>query len=118
MQISLGFIGSECLTGPTLPKRKNGCQDASKDRATLLFCANAAGDMINPGMLYHSRNPRALKGKNKNELPVYWQSNKKECVTRELCLDWFKNCFVHEVEKYLRLKKFSVKVMLIQNNEP
>jgi hypothetical protein len=37
---------------------------ASKDRVTRLLCANAAGDMIKPGMLYHSPNPGALKGKN------------------------------------------------------
>ncbi|CAM5093099.1 unnamed protein product [Eretmochelys imbricata] len=46
---------------------------AAKDRVTVLFCGNAAGHLIKPGLLYRAANPRALKGRNKNLLPVFWQ---------------------------------------------
>jgi hypothetical protein len=52
---------------------------------TLIFCDSAAGHMIKPGLLYRSANPPALKGKNKNLLPVYSQSN-KAWVTVQLFL--------------------------------
>ncbi|CAM4653484.1 unnamed protein product [Lepidochelys kempii] len=39
---------------------------AAKDHVTVLFCGNAAGHLIKPGLLYRAANPRALKGKNKN----------------------------------------------------
>ncbi|CAM5110822.1 unnamed protein product [Natator depressus] len=38
---------------------------AAKDHVTLLFCGNAAGHLVKPGLLYRAANPRALKGKNK-----------------------------------------------------
>uniref|UniRef100_A0A8C0HGK6 HTH psq-type domain-containing protein n=1 Tax=Chelonoidis abingdonii TaxID=106734 RepID=A0A8C0HGK6_CHEAB len=50
---------------------------AAKDRVTVLLCGNAAGHLIKPSLLYRDANPRVLKGKNKNLLPVFWQSNKK-----------------------------------------
>ncbi|CAM4589356.1 unnamed protein product [Lepidochelys kempii] len=37
---------------------------AAKDHVTLLFCGNAAGHLVKPGLLYRVANPCALKGKN------------------------------------------------------
>ncbi|CAH2248880.1 tigger transposable element-derived 1-like [Pelobates cultripes] len=54
------------------------------DRLTLLFCANASGDLkIKPLLVYHSENPRAFKKHkvNKKQLSVVWQSNPKAWVT-------------------------------------
>lgn len=49
---------------------------AAKDRLTLLFCSNAAGDcMIKPLLVYKSLNPRALKNTDKNKSPVFWRAN-------------------------------------------
>ncbi|CAM5084801.1 unnamed protein product [Eretmochelys imbricata] len=38
---------------------------AAKYCVTVLFCGNAAGHLINPGLLYRAANPRALKSKKK-----------------------------------------------------
>ncbi|CAM4539463.1 unnamed protein product [Lepidochelys olivacea] len=91
---------------------------AARDRVTVLFCGNAAGHLIKPGLLYRAANPRALKGKNKNLLPVFWQSNKKAWVMAALFLDWFHKCFIPEVKQYLEEKGLDFKVMLIIDNAP
>lgn len=50
---------------------------AAKDRLTLLLGGNASGDFkLKPLLVYHSKNPRAMKGISKSTLPVIWQSNK------------------------------------------
>lgn len=90
---------------------------AAKDRVSLLLCANASGDFkVKPMLIYRSQNPRPLKDKNKNELPVFWKSNKKAWVTSELFLEWFNDCFIHEVAKYLSYKNLGFKVLLIVDN--
>ncbi|CAM5123084.1 unnamed protein product [Eretmochelys imbricata] len=91
---------------------------AAKDCVTVLFCGNAAGHLIKLGLLYRAANPRALKGKNKNLLPVFWQSNKKAWVTATLFLDWFHKCFIPEVKQYLEEKGLDFKVLLIVDNAP
>lgn len=36
---------------------------AQKDRLTLVMCGNAAGFMIKPGLIYRSKNPKAIQTK-------------------------------------------------------
>lgn len=91
---------------------------AAKDRLTLLFCVNASGFMIKSLLVYKSQNPRALKGKDKDHLPVFWRSNKKAWVTGELFRDWFTNCFIPEVKAYLESKNLPFKVLLLVDNAP
>lgn len=91
---------------------------AWKDRLTLVLCGNAAGHMIKPGLVYRARNPRALKGKSKNCLPVFWQHNKKAWMTAALCLEWFHKCFVPEAKRYLEEKGLPFKVLLLLGKAP
>ncbi|XP_043263000.1 tigger transposable element-derived protein 1-like [Colletes gigas] len=61
-----------------------------KDRLTLLFCANASGDLkIKPLLIYHSETPRAFKKckVQRSKLNVMWRSNKKAWVTRDIFTD-------------------------------
>ncbi|XP_056646093.1 tigger transposable element-derived protein 1-like [Diorhabda sublineata] len=88
---------------------------AAKDRVTLLLCSNASGDcVIKPLMLYRSFNTRALKNQNKDNLPVFWRANKKAGVTSAIFCDWFRKCFVSEVEK----QNLDFKALLLLDNSP
>lgn len=89
---------------------------AQKDRVTLIMCGNADGFMIKPGLIYKSQNPRALKNKNKNVLPVHWMHNPKAWITRNLIRDWFHQCFLPEVKDYLKDKGLEFKVLLLMDN--
>ena len=91
---------------------------AWKDRLTLVLCANAAGHMIKPGLIYPAKNPRALKNKNKNCLPVFWQHNQKAWMTATLFLEWMHLCFIPETKKYLEEKGIPFKVLLLIDNAP
>uniref|UniRef100_A0A087XHE0 DDE-1 domain-containing protein n=1 Tax=Poecilia formosa TaxID=48698 RepID=A0A087XHE0_POEFO len=89
---------------------------AQKDRVTVIMCGNAAGFMIKPGPIYKSKNPSALKYKNKNALPVYWLHNAQAWMTKVLTSDWFQRCFVLEVKHYVREKGLDFKVLLLMDN--
>uniref|UniRef100_A0A8C9SKK2 HTH CENPB-type domain-containing protein n=1 Tax=Scleropages formosus TaxID=113540 RepID=A0A8C9SKK2_SCLFO len=92
---------------------------AGKDRLTLLLGCNASGCCkVKPLLVYHSENPRALKGISKATLPVYYRSNPKASVTVAIFEDWFFNCFIPEVEKYCREKGIPFKILLILDNAP
>lgn len=67
--------------------RTSGCK-AAKDRVTLLICGSTADHMIKPGLVYKAGNPRALRNRNNNLLPVYWMHDKKAWITKKLLSDW------------------------------
>lgn len=92
-----------------------------KDRLTLLFCANASGDLkIKPLLVYHSENPRAFKKHkvNKEQLSVMWRSNPKAWVTRLLFVQWVNLAFGPTVKQYLEEKNLPLKAMLLMDNAP
>lgn len=92
---------------------------ASKDRISLLLCSNASGDRIlKPLVINKFYRPRALKYKDLKQLPVNWMANSKAWVTTALFTEWFKNCFLPEVEIYLKQKSLDFKVLLILDNAP
>ncbi|GFV78157.1 tigger transposable element-derived protein 1 [Trichonephila clavipes] len=90
---------------------------ASKNRVTLLLCSNASGDrMLKPLLINKSLRPRALKGKDLKQLPVHWMANPKAWMTTAIFTEWFNNCFVPEVEAYMKEKSLDFKVLLIVDN--
>ncbi|GFW70400.1 tigger transposable element-derived protein 1 [Trichonephila clavipes] len=90
---------------------------ASKDRVTLLLCSNASGDrMLKPFLINKSLRPRALKGKDLKQLSVHWMANPKAWMTTAIFTEWFNNCFVPEVEAYMKEKSLDFKVLLIVDN--
>ena len=88
---------------------------AQKDRVTLIMCGNAAGFMLKPGLIYKAANPRTLKNKNKNLLPVYWMNNPKAWITKSLASDWFHRNFILEARAYLHSLGMEFKVLLMDN---
>lgn len=92
-----------------------------KDRLTLLFCANASGDLkIKPLLVYHSETPRAFKKFNvqKSSLNVMWRSNKKAWVTRDIFTDWINEVFGPTVKKYLLEMNLPLNALLVLDNAP
>ncbi|UYV77714.1 TIGD1 [Cordylochernes scorpioides] len=92
---------------------------AAKDHITILFCSNASGDYImKPLVINKSKMPRAFKGVNINNLPVYWRANKKAWVTAAMFTEWFHECFIPNAKKYLSSKELPFKVLLLIDNAP
>ncbi|GFW94015.1 tigger transposable element-derived protein 1 [Trichonephila clavipes] len=90
---------------------------ASKDRVTLLLCSKASGDwMLKPLLINKSLRPCALKGKDLKQMPVHWMANPKAWMTTAIFTEWFNNCFVPEVEAYMKEKSLDFKVLLIVDN--
>jgi len=110
-----------------LPARTYICREecsapgfkAAKDRVTVLLGANVSGTLkLKPMLVYRSQTPRALKGLNKNMLPVYWKYNKKAWVTQNVFTDWYTNYFSPTVLRFCEDKKLQPKVLLLLDNAP
>ncbi|XP_064092986.1 tigger transposable element-derived protein 1-like isoform X2 [Macrobrachium nipponense] len=89
---------------------------AQKDRVTLIMCGNAAGFMLKPGLIYRAANPRALKNKNRNFLPVFWMHNTKAWFNKVLMSNWFIQSFIPQVKEYLKDLCMEFKVLLIMDD--
>nr|XP_028576556.1 tigger transposable element-derived protein 1-like isoform X1 [Podarcis muralis] len=91
----------------------------SKDRLTLLLGGNLEGDVkLKPLLVYHSENPRALKGIPKSTLPILWRSNRKAWVTREVFSDYIRSYFSPFAADYCRESNLDNKVLLLLDNAP
>ena len=81
---------------------------AAKYRLTLLLSGNASGDLkLKPLVVYHSKNPKAMKGIPKSTLPVIWKSNKKSWITMKICWDWFTEHFCPSGKRYCKIKNLN-----------
>ncbi|CAG9584542.1 unnamed protein product [Danaus chrysippus] len=89
---------------------------SSKERVTLLACANATGTHKIPLLLIgKSKNPRCLKNV---RVPLIYKNQKSAWMNSEIFIDWYDNTFIPEVKK--RQKKIGKEgnVLLVLDNAP
>ncbi|GFX50103.1 tigger transposable element-derived protein 1 [Trichonephila clavipes] len=72
--------------------------------------------MLKPLLIDKSLRPRALKGKDLKQLSVHWMAIPKAWMTTAIFTEWLNNCFVPEVEAYMKEKSLNFKVLLIIDN--
>uniref|UniRef100_UPI00358F6D90 tigger transposable element-derived protein 1-like n=1 Tax=Myxine glutinosa TaxID=7769 RepID=UPI00358F6D90 len=88
----------------------------TKERLSLLFCANAAGtDKLKP-VVGTEKWPLAFKNINVANLPVMWCYNSKACIVQVLFHNWFLHSFIPHVQRFLRSRNLSEKAVLVLNN--
>ena len=77
------------------------CFKDTKDRVTVLGCANAAGThKLKLAVLGKKQHPTCFKGV--TNLPVHYYANKKAWVTPVMFTDWFNNHFVPAARAHCR----------------
>lgn len=75
----------------TLKNQKCVGGKLSKERITILHCANMAGEKEKLLAIGKASKPRAFKNLVKENLPVTWKSNTKSWMTSEIMSEWLEN---------------------------
>lgn len=84
------------------------------DHCTLLLGGNALGDCkLKPVLIYHTENPRVLKGYSKMHLPVVWRSSKRGTVTSTIFADYFGSHLHQELKAYCERENLPFKILLL-----
>ena len=66
-----------------------------------MFGGSASSSMkLKPLLVYHFKNPKALKNIAKGSLPVLWKNNPKAWVVQIVFQNWFFHQSIPEEEKY------------------
>lgn len=89
----------------------------SKDKFTLMPIINATGDaVLRPLLVYHSENPRALKGIDKNILPVVFRSHPSGWNTQVIFSEYMNGYVSPFVEKYCKENNLENRCLVIVDN--
>lgn len=89
----------------------------SKERVTVLNCANASGTFRLPLMVIgKAAKPRALKNIDMKTLPVYYRNQKNAWMDATLFKAWFYEEFVPKVKRFLRENDLPEKAVLLIDN--
>ncbi|XP_064410189.1 tigger transposable element-derived protein 1-like [Latimeria chalumnae] len=92
---------------------------AAKDSLTLLFGSNTASDMkMKPLLVYHSKNPRALKGYSKDHLPIIWRHSKNGWVNGSIFSEWLTMYAIPAWRDYCAKENLDFKIILLIDNAP
>ena len=90
----------------------------SKERATVLLCANSTGShKLIPLFIGKYKNPRIFKNC-KLHLPLIYKSNLSSWMTKTIFEEWFHKSFVPSVQEHLRSLNLPPKAMLLLDNAP
>lgn len=91
----------------------------SKERVTVMTCANASGSFRLPLMIIgKSAKPRALQHMDFNSLPVFYKNQKSAWMDAQLFETWFFQQFVPLVKKFLKESDLPQKAILLVDNAP
>ena len=79
----------KALPDKTLALRKEKCVGGkmAKERLTILFCANMAGEKEPLLVIGKSKKPRVLNRYGMNKVPVTWYANKNAWMTTDIMSD-------------------------------
>ncbi len=82
----------------------------SKDRVTLMACANSTGTCKLPLVFIHtSKKPRCFKHMDMKLLPVYYYNQKKAWMNSHIFETWFHDKFVPYVKSFVSITKLNIK---------
>jgi len=88
----------------------------SKDRITVMVCANATGTHKMPLLLIgKSKNPCCFKNV---KIPLTYKSQKNAWMNADLFVKWFQHTFVLKVKQFQQNIGKEVKVLLLLDNTP
>ena len=89
----------------------------SKDRVTIMACANACGIIKLPLVFIHNyANPRCFKNIDKKDFPVQYFNQRNAWMDSSIFNNWFHNSFVPFCRKALIEKGLPQKAMLFLDN--
>lgn len=102
---------------------------ASKERITILQCANMKGEKEKLLVIGKAARPRCFKGIDIKDLPVQWKFNKKAWMTQKIMTEWLEDLnkkmkknqrkiilFVDNAQSHLQLKLSNVRVEFLPAN--
>ncbi|XP_044018036.1 jerky protein homolog-like [Aphidius gifuensis] len=113
------------LNGRSLPRKSLAARQesaargfkVSKERITIMTCANAAGTHKLPLLVIgKSKEPRCFK--NVTSLPVTYTAQKSAWMDSKLFINWYENDFIKNVKKWRQENNKTGKVLLLLDNAP
>ncbi|XP_064421026.1 jerky protein homolog-like [Latimeria chalumnae] len=112
----------KCLPTRTLAferERSAPGHKSSKERITVMCCANATGShKIKLCVVGKAKKPRSFKGTETSTLPVSYFNQKGAWMDRSIFKDWFDKNFVPQVREHLTSKGLPKKAVLLLDNAP